>query len=161
MFLAIGYLIRRRGSRDVYAFGGVQTVAPVAAGFLLFAGLATLSLPGLANFVSEFMVLAGTFTRYPVLAVISTVAIVLAALYVLLMFRRAMTGPVAPEVERTIPSDINGRERLALVPLVILILLLGIFPGPVLDLIEPSVQATMQHVGVTDPQPWVSAEGGR
>ena len=127
----------------------------------LFAGMATLSLPGLANFVSEFMVLAGTFGRYPAVAAISTVAIVLAALYVLLMYRRAMTGPVTPEVERTITSDLNGRERLALVPLVILILLLGVFPKPMLDVIEPSVEATMQHVGVSDPAPWVTAEGGR
>ena len=161
LFLAVGYLIRRRGSRDVYAFGGVQTVAPVAAGLVLFAGMATLSLPGLANVVSEFMVLAGTFGRYPAVAAISTVAIVLAALYVLLMYRRAMTGPVTPEVERTITSDLNGRERLALVPLVILILLLGVFPKPMLDVIEPSVEATMQHVGVSDPAPWVTAEGGR
>ena len=65
LFLVAGYLIKRRGSRDVADFGGVQTVAPVLGGLLLFAGLSTLSLPGLSSFVSEFMVLAGTFSRYP------------------------------------------------------------------------------------------------
>lgn len=161
LFLAIGYLIKRRGSRDVYAFGGVQKVAPVAASLFLFAGLSTLSLPGLSSFVSEFMVLAGTFSRHPVYASISVLAIVLAALYILLMYQRTMTGPVTPDVERTITDDISGRERLALAPLVILILVLGIYPQPMLAVIEPSVQATMQHVGVSDPQPWVTAEGGR
>src|SRR3712207_3205750 len=83
LFLAAGYLIRRRGSADMDAFGGVAQVAPVLAGFVLFAGLSTLSLPGLSSFVSEFMVLAGTFARHPALAVVATLGIVLAALYIL------------------------------------------------------------------------------
>ena len=69
LFLAAGYLIKRRGSRDIDDYGGVQKVAPVLAGLLLFAGLSTLSLPGLSSFVSEFMVLAGTFSRHPAYAV--------------------------------------------------------------------------------------------
>ena len=151
LFLVAGYLIKRRGSRDVYAFGGVQKVAPVLAGLLLFAGLSTLSLPGLSSFVSEFMVLAGTFSRHPAYAVISTLAIVLAALYILIMYQRTMTGPVTPEVARTSLTDLNGRERFALAPLVLLILVLGVFPKPMLDVIEPTVKATMQHVGVDRP----------
>ena len=161
LFLVAGYLIKRRGSRDVADFGGVQTVAPVLGGLLLFAGLSTLSLPGLSSFVSEFMVLAGTFSRYPVVAVVSTLAIVLAALYILLMYQRTMTGPVAPEVDRTVRSDLNVRERLAVAPLVVLILVLGLFPRPMLDVIDPAVQATMQRVGVSDPQPLVNVEGER
>ena len=160
LFVMAGYLIKRRGSRDINAYGGVDQVAPVLAGLLLFAGLSTLSLPGLSSFVSEFMVLAGTFGRHPAYAVISTLAIVLAALYILIMYQRTMTGPVAPEVREKV-TEINGRERLAMAPLVLLILVLGFFPKPLLSIIEPSTQATMQHVGVTDPQPRVSAEGGR
>ena len=79
LFLVAGFLIKRRGSRDIADFGGVQKVAPVLAGLMLFAGLSTLSLPGLSSFVSEFMVLAGTFSRHPVYASVSTLAIVLAA----------------------------------------------------------------------------------
>jgi NADH-quinone oxidoreductase subunit M len=160
LFVMAGYLIKRRGSRDIYAYAGVDRVAPVMAGLLLFAGLSTLSLPGLSSFVSEFMVLAGTFSRYPAYAVISTLAIVLAALYILIMYQRTMTGPASDEVQEKV-TEINGRERLAMAPLVLLILLLGIYPKPMLSIIEPSTQATMQHVGVTDPQPRVSAEGGR
>ncbi|HEX8488717.1 MAG TPA: NADH-quinone oxidoreductase subunit M [Propionibacteriaceae bacterium] len=161
LFLVAGFLIKRRGSRDIGDFGGVQKVAPVLAGLMLFAGLSTLSLPGLSSFVSEFMVLAGTFSRHPVYASVSTLAIVLAALYILIVYQRTMTGPVTPQVRDTVTSDLSGRERLSLVPLVLLIVVLGVFPKPMLDVIEPAVQTTMQHVGVTDPQPKVSAEGGR
>jgi NADH-quinone oxidoreductase subunit M len=160
LFVMAGYLIKRRGSRDINAYAGVDRVAPVLAGLLLFAGLSTLSLPGLSSFVSEFMVLAGTFSRYPAYAVISTLAIVLAALYILIMYQRTMTGPVPDEVRERV-TELNGRERLAMAPLVLLILLLGIFPKPMLAIIEPDTQATMQHVGVTDPEPRVTAEGGR
>ena len=160
LFVMAGYLIKRRGSRDMNAYRGVDQVAPVLAGLLLFAGLNTLSLPGLGSFVSEFMVLAGTFGRHPAYAVISTLAIVLAALYILIMYQRTMTGPASEEVKEKV-TELNGRERLAMAPLVLLILLLGIFPKPMLSIIEPSTQATMQHVGVTDPEPRVSAEGGR
>ena len=160
LFVVAGYLIKRRGSRDINAYGGVDRVAPVLAGLLLFAGLSTLSLPGLSSFVSEFMVLAGTFGRYPAYAVISTLAIVLAALYILIMYQRTMTGPVDPQVRARV-SELNGRERLAMAPLVLLIIVLGVFPKPLLSIIEPATQATLQHVGVTDPQPRVTAEGGR
>src|SRR5215217_2095308 len=160
LFVMAGYLVKRRGSRDMSAYGGVDRVAPVLAGLLLFAGLNTLSLPGLGSFVSELMVLAGTFGRHPGYAVISTLAIVLAALYILIMYQRTMTGPVDPEVQEKV-TEINGRERLAMAPLVLLIFVLGVFPKPLLSIIEPTTQATMQHVGVTDPQPRVTAEGGR
>jgi NADH-quinone oxidoreductase subunit M len=160
LFVIAGFLIKRRGSRDINAYGGVDRVAPVLAGLLLFAGLSTLSLPGLSSFVSEFMVLAGTFGRHPAYAVISTLAIVLAALYILIMYQQTMTGPIPDEVREKV-TELNGRERLAMAPLVVLILLLGVFPKPVLSIIEPATQATMQHLGVSDPQPRVSAEGGR
>ena len=160
LFVMAGYLVKRRGSRDMSAYGGVDRVAPVLAGLLLFAGLNTLSLPGLGSFVSEFMVLAGTFGRHPAYAVVSTLAIVLAALYILIMYQRTMTGPADPQVVEKV-TDINGRERLAMAPLVLLIVALGVFPKPLLSIIEPTTQATMQHVGVTDPQPRVTAEGGR
>ena len=93
---------------------------------------------------------------------ISTLAIVLAALYILLMYQKTMTGPLTPAVEQSVTSDLNARERVAMVPLVLLILALGFYPKPMLDAITPSVAAIMQHVGVTDPQPTVpSAEGSR
>ena len=85
----------------------------------------------------------------------------LAALYILIMYQRTMTGPVTPAVENTVRTDLDVREKLAIAPLVVLILVLGLFPRPMLDVIDPAVQATMQRVGVTDPQPAVTVEGGR
>ena len=93
LFLIAGFLVSRRGSRLIAAYGGVQKVAPVLAGTFLVSGLATLSLPGLAPFISEFLVLIGTFTRYPVLAVFASTALVLSAVYILWMYQRMMTGP--------------------------------------------------------------------
>jgi NADH-quinone oxidoreductase subunit M len=159
LFLAAGYLIKRGRSRSIPDYSGVQKAAPVLAGLLLFAGLSTLSLPGLSSFVSEFMVLAGTFSRYPAYAVASTLAIVLAALYILIMYQRTMTGPLGPSVLEI--RDVTRREQMAMAPLVLLILALGVFPKPMLDVIEPTVVAGMADIGVSDPPPRVSAEGGR
>ena len=92
LFLIAGFLVSRRGTRLIDAYGGVQKVAPVLAGTFLVSGLATLSLPGLAPFISEFLVLIGTFTRYPVFAVFASTALVLSAVYILWTYQRMMTG---------------------------------------------------------------------
>ena len=126
LFLAAGYLIKRGRSRTITDYSGVQKAAPVLAGLMLFAGLSTLSLPGLSSFVSEFMVLAGTFSRFPAYAAVSTLAIVLAALYILIMYQRTMTGPLAPSLLQI--RDVTRRERVAMAPLVLLILVLGSVP---------------------------------
>ena len=111
LMLVAGFLISRRGSRLIADYGGVQKVAPVLAGTFLIGGLATLSLPGLAPFVSEFLVLVGTFTRYPVVGIIATFGIVLAALYTLVLYQRTMTGPVKPELARCRTSGCGTRGR--------------------------------------------------
>ncbi|WBP87383.1 NADH-quinone oxidoreductase subunit M [Kitasatospora cathayae] len=149
--LVAGFLISRRGSRMIADYGGVQKVAPVLAGTFLIGSLATLSLPGLAPFVSEFLVLVGTFTRYPVIGVIATIGIVLAALYALLLYQRTMTGPVKEGV-RSMP-DLKVRELAVVAPLVALTILLGVYPKPLTDLVNPSVNATLSQVHRTDPAP--------
>ena len=151
IFLIAGFLIVRRGSDRIADYGGVQKVAPVLAGLFLVSGLALLSLPGLNTFVSEFLVLAGTFTRYKVAATFATAGIILAAIYVLWMYQRTMNGPVAESVSGM--PDLKARELLAVVPLVALIIGLGVYPKPVLDVINPAVQSTMSQVHSTDPVP--------
>ena len=151
IFLIAGFLIARRGSDRISDYGGVQKVAPVLAGLFLLSGLAGLSLPGLNTFVSEFLVLAGTFTRYKVAATFATAGIILAAIYVLWMYQRTMNGPVAESVSGM--PDLKARELLAVVPLVALIIGLGVYPKPVLDVINPAVQSTMSQVHSTDPVP--------
>ncbi|WP_020578382.1 NADH-quinone oxidoreductase subunit M [Actinopolymorpha alba] len=151
LFLIAGYMIARRGSARIADFGGVDKVAPVLSGTFLFACLSGLALPGLATFVSEFLALSGTFTRYRVPAIIATTAIILAALYMLLVYQRTMTGPVTPAVEKM--HDLRPRELAAVVPLVLVIIVLGLFPKPVINVIAPAVDSTMTRVGVTDPKP--------
>ncbi|MFD3548167.1 NADH-quinone oxidoreductase subunit M [Streptomyces sp. NPDC058655] len=155
LMLVAGFLISRRGSRLIADYGGVQKVAPVLAGTFLIGGLATLSLPGLAPFVSEFLVLVGTFARYPVVGIIATTGIVLAALYTLVLYQRTMTGPVKEEV-RTMP-DLRLREVLVVAPLIVLLIGLGVYPKPLTDIVNPAVQHTMSDVKQTDPKPEVEA----
>src|ERR1700729_301312 len=151
LFILAGFLIARRGTDRIADFGGVQSVAPVLAGLFLVSGLAMLSLPGLSTFVSEFLVLIGTFSRYKVAAVIATAGIILAAIYVLWMYQRAMNGPVRDEVKGM--PDLRPRELLAVAPLVVLLIGAGVYPKPVLDIINPAVRVTMTQVHTTDPRP--------
>ncbi|MFD8546371.1 NADH-quinone oxidoreductase subunit M [Streptomyces sp. NPDC059649] len=153
LMLVAGFLISRRGSRLIADFGGVQKVAPVLAGTFLIGGLATLSLPGLAPFVSEFLVLVGTFSRYPVIGVIATLGIVLAALYVLVLYQRTMTGPVKSEVSAM--PDLRVRELVVVAPLIALLLFLGVYPKPLTDLVNPAVEHTLSVVDKKDPKPTV------
>ncbi|TVL93576.1 NADH-quinone oxidoreductase subunit M [Streptomyces sp. SAJ15] len=151
LMLVAGFLITRRGSRLIADYGGVQKVAPVLAGTFLIGGLATLSLPGLAPFISEFLVLVGTFSRYPALGVIASAGIILAALYVLVLYQRTMTGPVRDEV-RGMP-DLRPRELVVVAPLIALLIFLGVYPKPVTDIVDPAVDHTLSVVDEKDPEP--------
>jgi NADH-quinone oxidoreductase subunit M len=151
VFLIAGFLISRRGTRSIAEFGGVQKVAPVLAGTFMVAAMATLSLPGLAPFVSEFLVLLGTFNRYWLAAAFGATALVLSSVYMLWLYQRVMTGPVAQGNERI--RDLVPREVVVVAPLIALLLVLGFYPKPVLDIINPAVGNTMTTIGQHDPAP--------
>lgn len=153
LFLIVGFLATRRGSRLIDQFGGVAKVAPWLAGAFLLAGLSSLSLPGMSTFVSEFLVLVGTFTRYRTYAVLATLGIVLAALYVLLMYQRTMHGPPREGIETF--RDLDRREAWVIAPMLAVILALGFYPRPLLDAINPAVHATMTQMREHDPRPSV------
>jgi NADH-quinone oxidoreductase subunit M len=154
LFLVTGYLISRRRSALISDFGGVEKVAPVLAGLFLVSGLSSLALPGLSPFVSELMVLVGAFAHSPWAAAFAVTGIVLAAIYILWMYQRTMTGPVRPGVVGML--DLNFREVAALAPLLLLIVGLGFFPKPLLDVINPSVEHTISQVGTHDSPPKVT-----
>src|SRR5580693_4767319 len=147
LFIIAGFMIARRKSSLIADYGGVQKVAPLLAGSFLIAGLAGLALPGLNTFVSEFLVLIGTFTKYQAAAVAATIGIILAAIYILWMYQRTMTGPVRPGLEGM--PDLKARELWAVGPLIALIIVLGIFPQPVLKVINPAVNQTLAQVHST------------
>ena len=155
LFLVVGYLAKRRGSVEIPAFGGVFQVAPVMAGMLLLGGLASLSLPGMGSFVGEFLVLAGTWSRYPIIAAVGTLGTVLAALYILIMYQRTMTGPVTDQTREHFTGDATWRERLAVAPVILALLVLGFFPKPVLDLTDQVAKQAMTTLNVSDPAPIV------
>jgi NADH-quinone oxidoreductase subunit M len=157
LFILAGFLIIRRGSDRIDDFGGVQQTAPLLAGLFLISGLAGLSLPGLSSFVSEFLVLLGTFSRYKVAAVFATANIILAAVYILWMYQRVAGGPVRDRVAGM--ADIRPRELLAVSPLIAAIIFVGVYPQPVLNIINPAVRVTMAQVHETDPVPAHPAPG--
>jgi NADH-quinone oxidoreductase subunit M len=155
LFLIAGFLFSRRGSRFIEDFGGVSKVAPVLAGTFFIAGLSSLALPGLSSFVSEFLVLTGTYTRYPVPAIIATLGIILAALYILLMVQRTMTGEPSAEVAEKV-SEITLREKLAIAPVLAVIVALGFFPQVVIKVVSSTTTAVMTQINAVDP---VASEG--
>jgi NADH-quinone oxidoreductase subunit M len=159
LFLIAGFLVSRRGSRVIADYGGIQKVAPILAGTFLVAGLATLALPGLAPFISEFLVLIGTFTRYPAFAVIASAALVLSAIYVLWLYQRMMTGPVAKDNDTV--RDLGKRELLVVAPLIALLIGLGVYPKIALDVINPAVGHTLTAVHESDPAPTLAEPSSR
>lgn len=160
LFLTAGYLMMRRGgSANMNDYGGVNKVAPVLAGFFLFAAMSSLALPGLASFIGEFLVLLGSFQYIWWVGAIGVLGIVITAAYVLRVYQRTMTGPVVPSVANF--TDIKGREVVALVPILVLTIFLGFYPKPVLNVVNPAVEKTMAWVGASDPTPAMTpAEGG-
>jgi NADH-quinone oxidoreductase subunit M len=151
LFLVAGWMISRRGSSTISDFGGLQRVTPVMAWSFFIAGLSGLALPGLSSFVSEFLVLVGTFTRYPVAAVIATFGIVLAALYILIPVQRSLHGPTTPGNENL--KDLNLREKIAIAPVMAIIIFLGFYPAPALNVINPAAAHVLSQIGFTDPAP--------
>jgi NADH-quinone oxidoreductase subunit M len=166
-------LIARGRSRQIGDYGGVAAKAPLLGGIFLLAGLASLALPGTNSFVSEFLVLIGSFRTEPVFTIIATAGIILAALYILLMIQRTMHGPprgvlAVDEPDESLRADggstatltaprrtlrvldLDRRELAVVAPLVALIIVLGVYPQPLLHVIEPAVTATMSDLGVTD-----------
>ncbi len=162
LFLAVGYLVRRRGTASIKAMGGgSEKVAPVLAGTILIAGLAAAGLPGLSTFVSEMLVIIAAFDHAWWAGAIAVTAIVLAAIYALWMYQRAMTGPSDTVAGTESMSDLDARETATLAPLLLALVLAGFFPMPLLNVINPHVNDVMSHVGVTDDPPAVSSQGGQ
>ena len=154
LFLVAGFMILRRKSSTIADFGGLQRVTPIMAWSFFIAGMSSLALPGLSSFVSEFLVLVGTFTRYPVAAVIATFGIVLAALYILIPVQRALHGPTTPGNENL--PDLTLREKVAIAPVIAIIVALGFYPSPLLKIINPATTTVISQQGFTDPAPSIS-----
>ena len=149
-FLIIGFIEQRRGSYQVADLQGLQGPAPVMAGVFTVVMMASIGLPGLSGFVSEYLILIGTFAVHAWWGVVGAFGVVAAAVYLLWAYQRVFQGK-AVGANATMP-DVNTKERWVLVPVVVLIVALGVFPHPVLERITPSVHQLIEHVapsGVT------------
>ena len=151
LFLTAGYLMRQKDTSLINSFGGLTKTAPLLTGFFLVASLSSIALPGLAGFVGEFMVLTGTYQRNQIAAVIATLGIILAAIYMLWLYQRVFTGPENDGTKNIM--DLTTKQSLILTPVVVLTILLGLFPAPVIKVSENAVANTLKVLKVNDPLP--------
>jgi NADH-quinone oxidoreductase subunit M len=157
LFLLVGMLYERTHTRNLSEMGGMADVTPKLAGLFLFAALSSLGLPGLNNFVGEFLVILGTFRANAVYGSIAATGIVLAAIYLLWSYQRMAHGAVV-EAHSAHP-DLSVREYALLAPVLAAILVLGVYPKVVLDRIEPTTDRVVQQVERAPSPDRVSAAG--
>jgi len=145
MFLLVGVIYDRAHHRDLNGFGGLAKAMPVYTGFAGLAFMAALGLPGLSGFISEALVFLGAFQTHRIATIISASGVVLAAAYVLWTIHRVFLGPLRRE-EYAQFSDLNWREWVSLIPLAVIVVILGFYPMPVLDLMSASLGALKDYV---------------
>jgi NADH-quinone oxidoreductase subunit M len=144
LFLLVGMVYERRHTREIAELSGLQKAAPILAGVFMVVMLSSIGLPGLNGFVGEFLILQGTFLGARWWAVVAAAGVILAALYLLWAYQRVFHG--TPEGDNASMPDIRTREFLVMVPLLALIVALGVYPKPVLDRIQPSVDRLLEHI---------------
>ena len=144
LFLLVGMIYERRHTRIISELGGLQKPAPILAGVFTLVMLSSIGLPALNGFVGEFLILIGTFVTHRWWAVASAAGVILAAVYLLWAYQRVFHGE--PEGENATIPDMTWRERGVMLPLVVLIIFLGVYPKPVIDRIQPSVDRLIAHV---------------
>jgi NADH-quinone oxidoreductase subunit M len=145
LFLLVGMVYERRHTRMIEDFGGIAKVMPVFAASFLLVALSSIGLPGTNGFIGEFLILIGTFQRYPVVAFIAATGVIFAAAYMLPMVQRMLYGELDSDENRAL-SDIGARERLVLAPALLLIVLIGVYPQPFLTRTAASVEALIDQV---------------
>jgi NADH-quinone oxidoreductase subunit M len=150
LFLLVGWIYERRHTRAISELRGLQKVAPVMAAVFTVVMMSSIGLPGLNGFVGEFLILLGTFITRRWWAVVAAAGVILAALYLLWAYQRVFHGE-PDEANRAHMWDMTWRERAAIAPLLGLIVFLGVYPKPVLDRIEPSVNAILSQVQQRNP----------
>jgi NADH-quinone oxidoreductase subunit M len=160
LFLLVGIIYERCHTREIAKLGGLQKSAPLLAAVFMLVMMSSIGLPGLNGFVGEFLILIGSFLTRRWWAIMGAAGVILAAVYLLWAYQRVFHGE---PVESTADArDLDWRDLLVMAPLVGLIVFIGVYPKPVLDRIEPSVDALVHHVERHDPsfhQPDVATTG--
>jgi NADH-quinone oxidoreductase subunit M len=159
LFMLVGMLYDRRHTRLIADYGGLAKAVPLLAGVFLFVTMSSIGLPGLNGFIGEFLILLGTFFGYSWWAVPATFGVVLAAIYLLWAYRRVFHGPVTNEANAALP-DLGPREWLMLAPVMALILVIGVYPKPFLDRIEPAAERVVSQLQESSMIPGQVEEAG-
>ena len=146
LFLMVGMLYERRHTRMIEDFGGIAKQVPVLSAFFMVITLSSIGLPGLNGFVGEFLILLGSFRLNPAYAVIAATGVILAAVYMLHMYQRVFFGQMTKGENRII-KDMDLREKIIIIPIIIMIIWIGLYPGPFLSKMEPTVTALLDRVG--------------
>lgn len=144
LFLLVWFIEQRRGTRAFTGLGGIQKRAPILAALFILLTFASIGLPGLNGFVGEFMIMVGSFATRRWWAVAAAIGVIWAAVYLLWAYQQTFHG--TPDPETAVEKDLRWSEIGVMVPLVAVILLIGLYPRPVIDRIEPSVEHLQQHV---------------
>ena len=145
LFLLVGMIYSRRHTRQIADYGGLARTVPLFATAFLFVTLSSIGLPGLNGFVGEFLILLGAFGNAPWTAAIGGLGVVLGAVYMLWLCQRFLFGPVRHEANRHL-ADLDVRECLALAPIAVLVVAMGVAPRPLLDRMEPSLERALARV---------------
>ncbi len=145
LFLLVGMIYERRHTRLIEDYGGVAKVMPIFAAFFMIIALSSIGLPGTNGFVGEFLIILGTFKSNIVYAVLAASGVILAAIYMLWMYQRVFFGKVTNPANEKL-MDLNLREKLILVPLIVLVFWIGLYPKPYLSKMENSVETLFEFV---------------
>jgi NADH-quinone oxidoreductase subunit M len=148
LFLCVGVLYDRLHSREIGDYGGVVNTMPVFGALMVFFAMANAGLPGTSGFVGEFMVILASFRADFWYAVLAATTLILGAAYTLWMVKRVVFGPIASERVAGL-KDANGRELFVLGTLAVAVLILGIWPAPLVEVMEASIQNLVQQIAVS------------
>ncbi|MDL1950168.1 NADH-quinone oxidoreductase subunit M, partial [Acidobacteria bacterium ACD] len=143
LFLLVGVLYERRHTREMADYGGVATYVPVTTTLFVISALGSVGLPGLNGFIGEFLILGGVFQVNLVWCAVGATGLILGAIYLLTLVQKVFWGPEGPAANRGL-TDINGWELAGALPMIALVVVLGVFPAPLLNLIRTSVEVVVQ-----------------
>jgi len=149
LFIFVGFLYDRRHTREIADYGGLTKVIPVYASIFLIVCLSSIGLPGLNGFIGEFMILSGAFVspllNNNVYSIVATTGVLLSAVYLLWMYQRVMLGPLEKDVNKNV-LDLNKREIISVLPIILFIVWIGVYPNTFLKKSEPSIKRIIENV---------------
>ena len=152
LFLLVGMIYDRRHTRLIAEFGGLWKQLPVFSAILLVVMLSSVGLPGLNGFIGEFLILLGSFNVTPLWTAAAATGVILGAIYMLWMFRRVIYGPLTRPANEKL-ADLNPRELCLLAPILFLIVLMGVYPQPFLQRMQPAVELTLKRIDTVAAEP--------